>query len=83
MTDLFEVSPELDKWLDDNTVDAGEYIFRPMVYYRDVGDKLLELALEYNALQSKLDSVMLEYCPEEMTQEQLEQYEKSQTRIIE
>jgi len=30
------------------------------------------------ALQSKIDSLMLEYCPDEMTEEQIENWEKHQ-----
>ena len=31
-------------------------------------------------LESKVDSLMLEYCPEEMTPEQLERFEESQAQ---
>ena len=34
--------------------------------------------LAWNEQQAKIDSLMLEYCPDEMTSEQYERYEESQ-----
>ena len=38
----------------------------------------IKLIKENNALQAKIDSLMLEFCPEEMTQDQIERWEESQ-----
>lgn len=38
---------------------------------------------ELNALQAKLDEVMLEYCPEEMTEEQVAVWESHQQPVKE
>lgn len=35
------------------------------------------MKVELNKLQARLDEIMFEYCPEEMTKEQLAEYEKS------
>ena len=40
--------------------------------------KLLEIIDEQ---QAKIDSLMLEYCPDEMTEEQLENWEKHQKPV--
>lgn len=37
-------------------------------------------AEDYHALQAKLDAVMLEYCPEEMTSDQLAEWAAHQNR---
>lgn len=39
---------------------------------------IMQLSKEKCALQAKIDSLMLEYCPEEMTQEQVERWEENQ-----
>lgn len=36
---------------------------------------------ETDALQAKIDALMLEYCPDEMTEEQLEEYERNQRAV--
>lgn len=41
-------------------------------------DEAIALEQELDALQAKLDAVMLEYCPDEMTQEQTEKWASSQ-----
>jgi hypothetical protein len=43
----------------------------------------IALAKKYLALQAKLDQVMLEYCPDEMTAEQLEDWGKNQRAVKE
>lgn len=39
---------------------------------------IVQLSKEKCTLQAKIDSLMLEFCPEEMTQEQIECWEESQ-----
>ena len=43
---------------------------------------IVQLSKEKCALQAKIDSLMLEFCPEEMTQEQLGRWEESQVVSI-
>jgi hypothetical protein len=38
---------------------------------------------DYEALQAKLDALMLEYCPDEMTPEQIENWQRHQRRTSE
>ncbi len=38
---------------------------------------------EVNALQAKIDALMLEYCPEEMTKEQLDNWASHQKAVRE
>ncbi len=40
-----------------------------------------KLRKDNGALQATIDALMLEYCPEEMTPEQLAEYERSQVRV--
>lgn len=40
---------------------------------------IMQLSKEKCALQAKIDSLMLEYCPEEMEQEQFERWRESQS----
>lgn len=40
-----------------------------------------QLQRENASLQAKLDSLMLEYCPEEMSQEQIANWGKNQRRV--
>lgn len=39
---------------------------------------IMQLSKEKCALQAKIDSLMLEFCPEEMTQEQIERWGENQ-----
>lgn len=41
-------------------------------------ETVVDLAKRNCALQAKIDELMLEYCPEEMTQDQIELWEESQ-----
>lgn len=59
--------------------------FNPRQYTDIIASQNLiitQLAKEKCALQAKIDALMLEYCPEEMTQEQVERWEESQTIFI-
>lgn len=40
-----------------------------------------QLKQENNALQAKIDALMLEFCPEEMTQKQLEEWVRTQRHV--
>lgn len=42
--------------------------------------RIAELEIQNNHLQFLLDSVMLEYCPDEMTEEQMENWKKAQKK---
>jgi hypothetical protein len=44
-----------------------------------MNDKKLEIELGYK--QAVIDSLMLEYCPEEMTEHQITEWEKHQRRV--
>jgi len=43
---------------------------------------LRECAEALDAKQAQIDSLMLEYCPDEMTKEQIEEWEKHQRPMI-
>lgn len=45
---------------------------------RDFNNDIIEFHKQKNALQYKIDQLMLEYCPEEMTAEQIENWENHQ-----
>jgi hypothetical protein len=45
---------------------------------QSISDKLAEVEKQRDELQAKVDSLMLEYCPEEMTPEQIENWGKHQ-----
>ena len=40
-----------------------------------------ELERKVNAQQARIDELMLEYCPDEITDEQWEEYQKHQVRV--
>lgn len=42
-----------------------------------------ELQKQLDAKQAKIDALMFEFCPEEMTAEQISKYEKSQKLVQE
>lgn len=42
-----------------------------------------ELRREVGAKQARIDELMLEYCPDEMTPEQLEEYSNAQVAVVE
>ncbi len=44
-------------------------------------NEFMEVVKELNAAQAKIDSLMLEYCPDEMTRTQLAEYEKHQKPV--
>lgn len=59
--------------------------YRPLVLWEDVADRIEWLEKGnaawrqlFNERQAKIDELMLEYCPEEMTKEQLENWAKHQ-----
>lgn len=45
---------------------------------REFNKDIIEFNKEKGALQAKIDQLMLEYCPEEMTPEQIEDWGKHQ-----
>lgn len=45
---------------------------------REFNKDIIEFNKEKSALQAKIDALMLEFCPEEMTQEQIERWGKHQ-----
>jgi hypothetical protein len=49
--------------------------------YNDAKETILTLQKEKEALQAKIDSLMLEYCPDEMTEEQFENWGKRQVPV--
>ena len=44
---------------------------------------ILGLELRNKHQQAKIDSLMLEYCPDEMTQDQMDNWEKHQVKVEE
>lgn len=46
--------------------------------YASISAVAVELARKCDALQAKIDALMLEYCPDEMTDEQKEEWARSQ-----
>jgi len=44
-------------------------------------DEIVLLAAYVNHLQAKIDSLMLEFCPHEMTEEQIKTWEANQVKI--
>ena len=57
--------------------------YQKQVDYRDVAIGELSIKLQIqgqrnDALQAKVDSLMLEYCPDEMTKEQLDEWADNQ-----
>lgn len=47
----------------------------------DAGKSVTNLKKKIESLECKIDSLMLEYCPEEMTDEQFENWASHQKRI--
>jgi hypothetical protein len=45
---------------------------------RKSNETIVDLAKRNSALQAKIDALMLEFCPEEMTQEQIERWGENQ-----
>ncbi len=43
--------------------------------------KNMELEAENEYLQYQIDKLMIEYCPDEMTEEQMKNWEKSQQKV--
>lgn len=61
---------------------AKEEICKRLIGLSDDQLKLLESARRRNErLQAKIDSLMMEYCPEDMTEEQIAEWEKHQTTV--
>ena len=48
----------------------------------DIRELCGEASKEINYLQSQIDSLMLEYCPKEMTKEQIQNWEDHQQKVI-
>lgn len=46
--------------------------------FQVVREEIESLRQQLSAAQAKIDELMLEYCPEEMTNEQIAEYEKHQ-----
>ena len=44
-------------------------------------DGFLCIYINYQALQAKIDALMMEYCPEEMTEKQLEEWAANQIPV--
>lgn len=66
----------LEQQIMDNTVPKNE---REWWAAREIE----RLRAEVDALQAKIDALMLEYCPEEMTPEQVAAYEAAQRPVDE
>ena len=43
---------------------------------------IVQISKEKCELQAKIDSLMLEYCPDEMTQDQIERWEECQSTYV-
>lgn len=70
---LHQVELAFNEWLD-----KTEWVQETCQYY-ELGlhrADVLKRRIEY--LQSRIDSLMLEFCPEDMTKEQLENWKKNQ-----
>jgi hypothetical protein len=50
---------------------------------RDAGTLIAELEADNARLQARIDALMLEHCPDEMTAEQLAEWGNSQVPVIE
>ena len=48
-----------------------------------MSEVIVDQKQQLSAAQAKIDELMLEYCPEEMTQEQIAEYEKHQRAVTE
>lgn len=47
-------------------------------HVNDLYNEIVDLEIENQKLQAKVDALMLEYCPEEMTETQIELWKNSQ-----
>jgi hypothetical protein len=61
----------------DTTLDSALYTY----HYSAVSRAYIDLLKKFHGKQAHLDSVMLEYCPEDMTKSQLKEYESSQVFV--
>lgn len=52
--------------------------FSDVGFYKRVKQKLLDLESEIHYKQALIDELMFEHCPDEMTKEQIEEWEKNQ-----
>lgn len=49
---------------------------------KNFNNTVMQLSKEKRALQAKIDALMLEHCPSEMTKEQIERWQESQTIYV-
>lgn len=62
----------LAQWIEDDVSCEGD---------AEIAAMLRQLVKEVDAKQAKIDALMLEYCPEEMTQEQIDNWASHQ-RVV-
>jgi len=63
-------------------LDDKQDSFRISNTLMDCGNEIARLEQQLSAAQAKIDELMLEYCPDEMTQEQIAEYAKHQRAVI-
>jgi hypothetical protein len=71
-------TPRTDK-IDEANATGADYV----LHYARMRSFARQLERECAALQEKIDALMFEYCPEEMTPEQIAEWGKHQKAIVE
>lgn len=59
-------------------IETKKRILIPEQEYEELKSQVVELKLEVDAKQARIDELMLEFCPNEMSQEQLDNWGKHQ-----
>jgi hypothetical protein len=79
LTELEKLCLEKHKLPTDKTSQLSD-CFRLGVQHatQNFNETVTQLCKEKNALQDKIDQLMIEFCPEEMTQEQIENWKQHQ-----
>ena len=65
------------------TFDMSQYVGERLYVLEPSEVSSLVYRQSAKALQAKIDALMLEFCPEDMTKEQLERWAKSQKPVLE
>ena len=50
---------------------------------REAANEILSLRQQLGAKQAQIDALMLEFCPDEMTQDQLDEWARNQRKVSE
>lgn len=80
LIEIINIQIKADQKREKRITELEEEKRRLIIARNEKGERIAELKLELGVKRAQIDRLMLEYCPDEMTGEQLKEWESRQVK---